>query len=573
MTDRPEHSRKRACYAGLLLMLLASNVAAENCKNAAPGKKDVFWGDLHVHTAYSLDAYSFGTVSSPAEAYAFARGSEITLADGSKAKLGRPLDFAAVTDHAEWFDFLYVCTDPMQRDHKDCRNLRENASPDKGLGLFRQYVVPSITLEEPQTLDVCRDDPDGCYRAHLSQWERIQAQANDANNPCEFTTFVAYEWSATRKFRHTHRNIIFANEQVPKEAFDYIRYPTLHALFTQLDKHCRPEDGCDVISIPHNTNMGDGTTFDVEQETDRELMMRSRIERLVEIFQEKGNSECLSPLGVSDELDCNFEVRLTKHSQPATRRDYNSQEWERMRSTYVRGLLLRGLAAYRRSGEKQLNPLQLGIIGSTDGHTATPGFVNEAAWQGPVFGIGSLDRAMTRLDWNPGGLVAIRAEENTRESLFAAMKRREVYATSGPRIRLAFEADHTPLSCKDEKQGSITMGGEAERRDLYFRAQVSMDRTPIEKIELIKGTLEDGNFAETVSTLWEGNSPSQCVEWRDATDQAQPAFWYVRVSEAETPRWSSYLCRREDRCDEFPGAAAVTRERAWSSPIWYLPDL
>lgn len=557
----------------LLILLNSAVVFAGSCEDTVENEKQVYWGDFHVHTAYSLDAYSFGTLSSPAEAYQFARGGELTMADGMRVQLDRPLDFVAVTDHSEWFDFLYLCTGPGMGDHPDCRNVREHSTPSEGLDLFRQYVVPSITYENPEVIGPCVDNAETCYKAYVSQWERIQEQANAANDPCKFTSFIGYEWSATRNFRHTHRNVIFSGEKVPDEAFDYIRYPSLFQLFDLLDQHCKLEEGCDVVTIPHNMNMGDGTTFDVEQESDRQLALRTRFERLAEIHQEKGNSECLSPLKVTDESDCNFETRLTRLSRPAKKDDYNSAEWEHMRSTYMRGLLVRGLAAYKRSGEEEQNPLQLGIIGSTDGHAATPGFVEESAWNGPVFGLGSLDKAMTRKDWNPGGLVAIRAEENTRESLFAAVKRREVYGTSGPRIDLNFEANLTPLSCeKDGELSAVSMGGEFSSGKPYFRLAVAGDRVPLQKIEIIKGTLEDGIFRESVTTLWEGSAPAQCVVWEDPGFMSgEPAFWYVRVQEQETLRWSAHQCRKENRCDEFPGADVKVKERAWSSPIWYLP--
>jgi hypothetical protein len=560
--------------AGALLALtVATGALGATCPGAVPGAKRVFWGDLHVHTAYSLDAYGFGTLATPADAYRFARGAPLTLADGSTVRLDRPLDFTAVTDHAEWFDFLYLCTDPGKGDHPDCRNLRDNASPATGGILFGQYVVPSITRAEPQSLPLCREDPEGCRLARLAQWERIQAQAHAAYEPCAFTTFVAYEWSATRNFRHTHRNVIFASDRVPAEAFGYVQHPDLDDLFRLLDAHCDPRHGCDVLTIPHNTNMGDGTTFDVELETDRQLALRARFERLVEIFQEKGSSECLSPLGATDEADCAFERRLSRRSRPAAPEDFDSAAWEHMRRTYVRGLLLRGLAGHLRSGAATRNPLQLGIIASTDGHAATPGFVAEDAWHGPVFGLGDLDRAMSRLDWNPGGLVAVRAEENTRASLFAALKRREVYGTSGPRIELVFEADAEPLSCEDERsRASVPMGGELARGPAFFRVRASMDRTPLQRIELIKGFLEDGIFRETVVPLWDGDGEAPCAVWRDP-DFAEdgPAFWYARVLERPTARWSAHRCREAGRCEAFPGADVRVRERAWASPIWYLP--
>lgn len=155
---------------------------------------------------------------------------------------------------------------------------------------------------------------------------------------------------------------------------------------------------------------------------------------------------CYAPFGAEDENDCAFELYLTRRSRPRAAGDFNREDWEQMRKTYARSLLLRGLEA---SGEHQRNPLQLGFIGSTDNHTATPGHVEEDQWQGSAFGLGDFERALSRIDWNPGGLVAVWAEENTRASLFAALQRREVYATSGPRIRLrvAAEPGARELSC------------------------------------------------------------------------------------------------------------------------------
>ena len=148
---------------------------------------------------------------------------------------------------------------------------------------------------------------------------------------------------------------------------------------------------------------------------------------------------------------------------------------------------------------------------------------------------------LSRMDWNPGGLMAIWAEQNTREALFAAMKRREVYATSGTRIQLGFGADEQPLSCDGESVGAIRMGASTSAGQLYFRTNVGMDRTPIAKIELIHGTLEDGNFVETVTTLFEGEANSQCVTFQSSL-VSEPAYWYVRVSEAESLRWSGHRC-------------------------------
>jgi len=559
---------------------ISTKAKSGKCDYHQVGQKHLYWGDLHVHTAYSLDAYAFGTLKTPAQAYAFARGEAMTLQDGSTAQLDRPLDFAAVTDHAEWFDLLHICTDPQNFDDPYCERLRKDSSMENGSSLFVDYVIPTITQEAPQATPICIADPAKCVNAKKSQWQRVQDQANAANDPCNFTAQIGYEWSYTKSFSHSHRNIIFANDKVTQDAIDYIRHPTLSGLWQQLEKQCRAEDGCDVLAIPHNTNMGDGMTFDVETEDHRTLQLRSKYERLVEIHQEKGNSECLSPLKSDESADCNFENYITNHSRPKAKLEFTDEQWTKMRGTYVRGLLMRGLAAYQNSDEAQLNPLQMGIIGSTDNHAGTPGHVNEAAWQGAVFGLGNLDRTMARSVFNPGGLVAVWAEENTRESIFAALKRREVYATSGPRIsvRLSANTQGENLSCATEKNSlaTVSMGGDFNKAlgAPTFRVHAQADQTPLQEMQLIKGQYKNGKYEESVMTIWQRSSAGSdiCQIWQDQNFEPEaPAFWYARIKETPTPRWSANLCQKAGRCEEFAGADVMIQERAWTSPIWYLP--
>ncbi len=557
---RPFHCAFRVLKSGLLALITTFSSFSQSsdnihCAYHQPDIKNVYWGDLHTHSAYSLDAWGFGTIASPREAYQFARGKEIALPDGTRARLDRPLDFAAVTDHAEWFDLLYICTEPTRSDNPFCSTLTTKNNPETGLQVFREYVVPTVTGATPKQTLLCQQNPAQCDKAILTQWQRIQQQANDANAPCDFTSFVAFEWSASPAASHNHRNIIFANNNVTQEAIDYIRYPGLSQLFDQLESQCLSDNGCEVLSIPHNTNMGDGMGFDVETENARILAQRKKYERLVEIYQEKGNSECLPAFGQTDEEECHFEVRLSNHSRPGIRANYSEQAWEKMRSTYVRGLLLKGLASYKQSGR---NSLQLGIIGSTDNHTGTPGMVDEKSWTGPVFGIGNFDRAMTRKDWNPGGLVAVWAEENTRQSIFDALKRREVYGTSGPRIRLNFSAsvNTAELTCVAETPDrTISMGGDFNRSQgaPQFKILALYDEVPLVRVEIIKGELRDGRLKQSKTEIWNNAKGGMniCEIWQDPDfDPSAPAFWYPRITQAPTPRWSAVQCKKLGRCDD-----------------------
>ncbi len=580
-----QHPRQQsALIATLILVGMISQAHSSNssirCSDTATSQKQVYWGDLHVHTAYSLDAYGFGTVATPTEALNFARGQPIQLPGGSVAHLDRPLDFVAITDHAEWLDFLHHCTDPGNSNHPACQSLREHSSPEGGGKNFADFVVPSITKDAPAALAPCAEDPAMCRSNSFAQWQRIQNQVNAANTPCEFTALLGYEWSATRSFSHTHRNVIFRSAAVTTEAIDYIRHPKLTDLFRELNLQCRHDKGCAALTIPHNTNMSDGASFDVLTEDADTRNMRARYERLIEIHQEKGNSECLAPLGVQDESDCNLEIQLTRQSRPAKPSDYSQAEWERMRAGYVRGLLLRGLEASATSLPPNAMPLKLGIVGATDTHSATPGYVEEALWQGSVFGFGNFERNMTRLSWNPGGLTGVWAKQNTRADIFDALHRREVYATSGTRIRLrvdsAVSMKSGSSSCDKFADADlpVPMGGDLHpaRGSPVFRIQALADRTPLARIEIIKGTFIDGEKRQKVISVWQGNARDVCLIWRDDEyHKHAPAFWYVRVHEQATPRWSSWMCRAAARCDAFPEADRMVTERAWSSPIWSLP--
>jgi hypothetical protein len=561
----------------IAMLAIPVSVLGDTCPGNSEDEKQVFWGDLHVHSGYSLDAWGYGTASTPREAYAFAKGERVRLADGREVSLQRPLDFMAVTDHAEWFNLMYICTDPLSSDNAYCDILTERNTPQSGSEVFTNYVLPTITKAQPEPTPLCKEEPELCRSAHLSQWQRVQDQANAANDPCRFTSFVAFEWSATPDYSHNHRNLIFANEHVTADAIDYMRYPTPEKLWRELDHQCRPEDGCEVIAIPHNTNMGDGKSFDIETESPDQLALRAKYETLVEIHQEKGNSECLPAFGQSDE-DCNFEISLTRNSRPIKTDEYSHAEWEQMRGGYVRRLLLRGLYGYQRSEQRQLNPLQLGLIGSTDNHSSTGGFVDDETWPGTVFGFGDFERSMSRLAWNPGGLVAVWAPENTRPSIFAALKRREVYATSGPRMRVRLEATASKLECDAVSPvvDTVSMGGVLDgAKSAHIRIRAQADQTPLSSVEIVKGWLEGDDLREEVVQIWQSTTGATdlCATWQDPEfDIQQPAFWYARVLQTPTPRWSAYRCQQAGRCDEFPDANRWIRERAWTSPVWYLPE-
>ena len=555
----------------VLGLLPLATRAAETCHQTAGGEQLLF-GDLHVHTAYSLDAYAFGTLATPRDAYQFARGQPLRLDNGQLISLDRPLDFAAVTDHAETWEVTWNCTDPTYADVPYCAGMRKERAAGNGRGIFTNYLLPVVVQEPPVHAPFC-DELD-CEQATRSQWRRMQEAANQANEPCEFTALIGYEWTASPNGRHWHRNVIFRSDRVPERPFDYITYPSVDKLWAALAEHCAPEEGCDAVAIPHNINWTDGGTFDVENDSSEVAALRSRYERLAEIHQEKGSSECLPETRDGDMADCGFELVTVNGAKvrmlgPA---EEPVAEWRAMRSGYYRTLLSRGLAEYERTKQ---NPLQMGAIGSTDGHFAAAGFTEESSFPGGVTAIWlGPEATLANPLYNPGGLVAVWAEANTRTGVFDALQSRKAYATSGTRIRLKFGTTVENACADDRIDFTTTMGGTAGSSERTFTVQAAMDRTPLAAVDIIKGHLVNGKAVEEVTRIadFETGKSTACVTWTDEGSDTGPAYWYARVTEKPSKRWSKHLCERLGLCEKYPQADQMIEERAWSSPIWRLPQ-
>lgn len=569
------------------------------CPSYQKGKKRVFWGDLHVHTSYSVDSYFVGMRNDPSDAYAFGQGKPVPVADGHKIKLERPLDFMAVTDHAEYFAVYSACFHPKYRNLPICmafRNIdrlhRYPRALIAGILGTRDFFAKSKP-KPPLVCDIHSKSVD-CEKMMVNTWKHVQAAAQNAYKRCQFTTFIGYEWTATPGGSHLHRNVIYANAQVPNKAYDYLNYTNQTKLWKALEKGCKKEQGCDVITIPHNLNWSDGLALKLKGSTPEERRLRAKYERVVEIHQAKGNSECLYPFK-DDRGDCNFEIAINRMSEALTkgtwwgikRQPMTKERWEKIRSSYVRGALQRGILHYSKSKAK-LNPLQLGFIGSTDTHNGTPGAVGPNIFTGSH---GDLDVSpRKRLKYgaatanNPGGLAAVWAEENTRESIFAALKRRETYATSGPRIMLRFGQTWSPSEelCKGDFSKLTPMGStlteppQADARP-HFVVQALMDKTRLARVDIITATVKNGKLVERVlrfkaKDAKQGDT-SICQVWRDASFSAgNPTFWYARVLEKPTPRWSFRECKKLGNCDKIAKKYRKNiQQRAWSSPIWYHP--
>lgn len=531
-----------------------------------------------------MDAFAFGTKAKPVDAFAFARGQKPqTLPDGTIVKQSRPLDFTAVTDHAETFDVMHICTETHHgQNYEYCRDLVALSGVDSANSLkaFREYLLPVIAGDKPKPASLCSETGIDCEVAALEQWQKSQDQANAANDPCKFTAFVGYEWSATPNASHWHRNLIFKSKSVTFNAIDYVNFPSPDKLWSELDYQCRAERGCEVIAIPHNTNLSEGGGFDVENSSEAELFRRAKYERLIEINQSKGTSECLNENWDDFDSDCGFETYLLPKTKAALLDDPLKRE--QFNRSFARNILSRGLLAYKNSGDTKLDPLQLGIIASTDNHTATPGYVEEQEFKGDAWGSGDRfkDKWLGRLDYNQGGLVAVWADQNTRDSIFGALKNRRAYGTSGTRILLRFVADTTPDPqdrCAGDFSGTISMGSSFSELDSeapQFTLIAKKDVAPLVRAQIIKGTIKNGAIEESVTTVFDAGDgiDDVCKSWSDPDfDKDEPAYWYLRVEEVATQRWSKTVCNELENCEDYPGADRMIRERAWSSPIWYFP--
>lgn len=619
------------------------------CRRRNP-LREPFFGDLHVHTGLSFDAASWGTRARPSDAYRFARGESVGLApydaDGRAtrtARLTRPLDFTAVTDHSEFLAETDLCTTPGSAlyDTRTCREQRETR-----LVAATDYALP-LSSRMPARPAICRNENAELCAARLrTVWEETQQAAEEAydrSDECRFTSFVGYEWTGSPGANNLHRNIIFRNASVPRSPTSYIEAPTPDQLWRALDRDCLATGTpCDALAIPHNSNQSAGLMFALTTEDGRPYdaafaARRARLEPLVEIYQHKGSSECIpgaASLLASEDEACRFEqltgVPCVAPGDPVGCTPLCSVGGGLglagaciEPADFVRPALRRGLAEYLRIGA---DPFHLGFIASTDTHNATPGLVEEDSWPGHAArGDDTAEGRLTpegmgrpitiRLN-SPGGLAVLWAEENTRDSLFGAMRRREAYATSGTRVVVRFFGGWSlPEGLCDARdlaeQGyalGVPMGSDLPARPggagapaFVVSALRDAMGSPLQRIEIVKGWADASGTHERVyrvdgeasgatvdpATCAARGTPgaaTRCGAWRDPDfDPAAASFWYARVLEDPTCRWSRRLCNelRVD-CPRVPRGSPLVaccdgslpdtvQERAWTSPIWYLP--
>ncbi len=615
----------------------------EACSDYDALKRPLF-GDLHVHTALSFDSYIWDNRNIPEDAYRFGRGEAIRLepldADGHGTRvvqLERPLDFMADTDHADLFAEVQACTDPRSRvyDSDRCVVFREGST--SSTVAWGMSLVPTAPERFPA---VCGKSGIDCAAAAGDVWGGVQRAAElyyDRTASCRFTTFVGYEWSGANNLSSIHRNVIFRNAEVPALPITHFEQPLPEGLWSALEEQCLDAGtGCDVLAIPHNSNLSNGRLFstdylgltDIEDQRSQ-ARRRARVEPLMEVFQHKGESECSTQFpfpGLQagpDEL-CAFEEQ-----RPVAD---NCGEGEGIGGVigsgngcvsyrdFLRGALLRGMAEEMRLG---VNPFRLGVIASTDTHNATPGAAEEDRWQGhsgdqedtPVKRLTPASLLPGGLANNPGGLAGVWAEENSRDAVFAALARRETFGTSGPRIAPRFfggwryggDLCANPDLVRIGYRDGVAMGGELPKSPGGASAPVFVaaalrdpdltDRpgTPLQRIQIVKGWIDaDGTPHERVFDV-AGNASNGasvdldtceprgtgydelCSVWSDPTfEPSQHAYYYARVLENPTCRWSTREClalapeSRPPACSD-PTILKTGQERAWTSPIWYEP--
>ena len=599
----------------------------EPCAEFSPLRRP-FFGDTHVHTARSQDASTQDTRTSPAEAYRFAKGSPLGIqpfdAEGRPLRtvqLARPLDFAVVTDHANQIGEVHICRTPGATGYDSlvCR-------------LYRNFPrVAFFVMNARYSLwqtrwGFCGKNAEVCLAAASIVWQEHQDAAEaayDRSARCGFTSFIGYEWTAAVEGAgHLHRNVIFRNERVPALPISVMETgPMAIHLWKRLDTECRNGiPGCEALTIPHNSNWSKGSAFTSAvslgaEITKEEAAIRARYDRLVEIMQHKGESECALVPGVTDE-GCGFEKAPNPHDNR-----FGSDDRRLQAINFARDALERGIALEPELGT---NPLKFGLIGSTDTHLGTPGLVMERGFQGHggagkpgTEGLEPGFREITSL--NPGGLAVLWAEENSRDALFEAMLRKEAYATSGTRPILRFFGgwDYPLDACAGDDwirlgyERGVPMGGDLPPRTRdagspTFIVAASRDPHPngsdLQRIEMVKGWVENGERHEIVLTVAGGpnhagvdlstcerrgsGKTDLCTVWSDPDfDPSQRAFYYARLLENPSCRWTQWACVDAGvRCDD-PSTIATgfeacctgelpptIQERAWSSPIWYVPE-
>ena len=607
--------------------------------------KNAYFGDLHVHTENSFDAYTFGTTASPADAYKYAKGEAIKHPTGYHIQLSRPLDFYAVTDHGVFLGVVKEAADPdseigQYEITKPLHNLNENVSNSffsiiRRGGTFRPFAQELASSIQDGTVDMKI-----LQKVMNDTWLKTIEAADQAYVPGSFTTFAAYEYSSSVEIYDTylHRNVIFRDtKKLPKRIFTRADSLNPEDLWKWMDG--LRQKGIESLAIPHNSNISGGAAFrmtyyDGKPIDEAYALQRTRNEPLVEVTQAKGSSETHPLLSKNDEW-ASFEIPVEKQAKVL----------ENAKGSYVRNAYLRGLTL---AEQGLTNPYKFGLAGASDTHVAGGSYSEETFFSK----IGLLDgtpelRGSVPFNWalakaakifrpesfaeingkdymavtdrligfSASGLTGVWAKENTREEIYDAFRRKETFATSGPRIKVRFfsgydfedakinDLDLVKKAYEDNLSMGSTINIEKEREP-KFLVWASADPlgAPLQRIQIIKGWLENGEHQERVydvacsDGLIVNSITNRCPDngakvdiencsvsensgaselktfWLDPDFlMDQRAFYYVRVLENPVCRWSTWDSIREG-VEPRSDIPATIQERAWTSPIWFEPS-
>ena len=588
----------------------------------------VYFGDTHLHTSYSVDAGAFGARLAPRDAYVFAKGNEVTASSGQPAKLRRPLDFLVVADHSDAMGFFplilagtpEIMADPQGKKwHDMIKSGQGNAAALDIIGSFSNGTISKAILPLPGT------------PAYISAWQDTIKAAEEANDPGRFTAFIGFEWTSNTGGNNLHRNVVFRDDG--DKAGKVEPYTTMKPLGSDnpvdlwqwMDSY-QQSTGGRVLAIAHNGNLSNGLMFPTVEAFGRKLdaeyaTNREKWERLYETTQTKGTGESHPYLSPNDEF-ADFEIWDKGNLDGSVAKTQDMLEFEYTRSALKNGLLL----------ERELgtNPYKFGLVGSSDAHTGMAAmeednFFGKTTPQEPsaerlTKGFMSNPKSgVTIMDWEVGasGYAAVWATENSRTALWDAMERRETYATTGPRMTVRFfggydfeagDADAGTVARTGYAKG-VPMGGDLAAAPAgkapTFLVAAMKDATGanLDRYQIVKGWLgKDGKLQEKVYDVsWSddrvidpatGKLPAVgdtvdvadaswtntigaaelVAVWKDPDfDPSASAFYYGRVIEIPTPRWTAHDVKRFKN-KPLEGTRMVLQERAYTSPIWYTPD-
>ncbi|MGH0037534.1 MAG: DUF3604 domain-containing protein [Myxococcota bacterium] len=596
------------------ILLIASLTLSVQALADGNPERDVYYGEQHIHTSWSFDAFAFGdSVTGPEAFYRYARGEPTPHPGGFDVKIGKPLDWGAVTEHAEYMGIVQQAMDPESPLRKSSPLLARTL----GLGVEKDallaFKVLSATIAKGHAIDALSSP------AVVSPvWKRIVAIADEYYAPGKFTTFAAYEWTSTPDARNLHRNIFFLDSsKVPEVPFTAIDSHDPRALWSWMDQ--QRAAGNELLAVSHNGNLSNGFLFPSEVDDQGRPIDRAwaesrlRNEPLTELKQVKGQSETTPGLSPNDEF-ANYEVFVWQLlGASGSPNAYGS---------YARQAYKDGVALQQARG---FNPHRFGVVGGSDSHVSVVPYrqdnffgVHGTVDDTPAKRIGGATVLGLNSLWvSPAGLSAVWAEENDREAIFAAMKRKETYATSGVRIPLRFfGAWDYPARLtsrkgwiRDAYSQGVPMGGELAappgRGAPTFAvwAMKDPDSANLDRVQIIKGwSLNGQSFEKIYDVAWAGDrEPDPAsgklppiastvdlstgsytndvgaaelgVVWTDPDfDPSLDAFYYARVLEIPTPRWSTLQAIELGRPPPSgEGYGPIVQERAWSSPIWYEP--